>query len=606
MKRAATIQIFPEPTRKIFTYLCATSRTTSLTSRTQRHQGMPPVNPEVRTNTGRQDDSSMQVSSGSFPTALLECAQRRKPADHVRKHPKKRAKGQGSPTTEEPEDQVHFALGRHTDVAHEDELVLAADGPEKPLRDTPASSLATAAVAPASIETTSTASIPVSTPVNNSGHPSAVSSSSQISTHDAETAAAQRLISQWEDDYDIEVDVSDQEEENPPPPPEKEQEETYAPEFDFAVPTIIHGVQVPAKQRYHPFHGFHAMREGEELPKDVTKRLVATIVLSQIHAFRVSTVQSFEPIEKPTIIRKVQVTAKQKRRPAKSLEWSTPIEESKIPQIAPAEANPEQVVAIPVTQFAIFVQHAHRGLSAGLPSDRSQQPTGPSTRPRLSTIYTGKHIRSQEGALMVGKHNFGTSHGTSPTRETHYHQKSSTEHQFSSASQPASLPHSTNPNAAKRDAPRRKKQPGRGRKLFPELRKQSECEVRRFHSNVTLFESQEDPGIMRHAAAVQHPGKVYLDQIEKFLDTSTPTRSLQQQGQTPAQLPPFAPSATPMRTSTRIVASSSIIELKTVAMPTHQNRLSSPPPLFTGTAVNHDDIPCGLRKTRRKPTRYLD
>uniref|UniRef100_A0A8R1IXM4 RNA-directed DNA polymerase n=1 Tax=Caenorhabditis japonica TaxID=281687 RepID=A0A8R1IXM4_CAEJA len=326
MKCAATIQISPEPTRKICTYLCATSRTTSLTSRTQRHQGMPPVNPEVRTNTGRQDDSSapMHVSSGSFPTALPECAQRRKPADHVRKHPlpfhrytiqaatsyiksypihgdrrhnsaksaqstektsrgflvfvyrrannslqllcfrqsppsspmsspsrKKRPKDPDSPTTDKPNDQVQFSPGRHTDVAHEDELVLAADGPKKPLRDTPASSLATAAVAPASFETTSTASIPVSTPVNNSGHPSAVSSSSQISTHDAETAA-QRLISQWEDDYDIEVDVSDQEEENPPPPPEEEPEETYAPESDFAVPTIIHGAQVPASSQKVP------------------------------------------------------------------------------------------------------------------------------------------------------------------------------------------------------------------------------------------------------------------------------------------------------------------------------------------------------------------
>uniref|UniRef100_A0A8R1ELJ8 Uncharacterized protein n=1 Tax=Caenorhabditis japonica TaxID=281687 RepID=A0A8R1ELJ8_CAEJA len=50
---------------------------------------MPPVHPEVRTNADRKDDSSapMQVSSGAFPTALPECAQRRKPADHVRKHP---------------------------------------------------------------------------------------------------------------------------------------------------------------------------------------------------------------------------------------------------------------------------------------------------------------------------------------------------------------------------------------------------------------------------------------------------------------------------------------------------------------------------------------
>uniref|UniRef100_A0A8R1IND0 Uncharacterized protein n=1 Tax=Caenorhabditis japonica TaxID=281687 RepID=A0A8R1IND0_CAEJA len=38
MKCAATIQISPEPTRKIFTYLCATSRTTSLQGPRQAHQ----------------------------------------------------------------------------------------------------------------------------------------------------------------------------------------------------------------------------------------------------------------------------------------------------------------------------------------------------------------------------------------------------------------------------------------------------------------------------------------------------------------------------------------------------------------------------------------
>uniref|UniRef100_A0A8R1EA54 Uncharacterized protein n=1 Tax=Caenorhabditis japonica TaxID=281687 RepID=A0A8R1EA54_CAEJA len=400
---------------------------------------MPPVNPEVRTSAARQDDSSapMQVSSGSFPTALLECAQRRKPADHVRKHPqsppsspmssasrKKRPKDPDSPTTEKPNDQVQFSPGRHTDVAHEDELVLAADGPENPLRDTPASSLATAAGAPASFENTNTDSIPVSTPVNNSGHPSAVSSSSQMSTHDAKTAAAQRLIRQWEDDYDIEVDVSDQKEENPPPPPEEEPEETYAPEFDFTVPTIIHGVQVPAKQRYHPFHGFHAVREGEERHK----RLVATIVLSQVHSFRVRTVQSFQPIEKPTIIREAQFPVKQKRHQFDN----APCEE---------EYPPKDVTKLLVTycsrsssKFQIEIlgkvntngrakdtsarssrsrprtrgndishtvcnlrpTRAPRILSRFAtcsPTDRSQQPTGPTIRPHLSTIYTGKHTR---------------------------------------------------------------------------------------------------------------------------------------------------------------------------------------------------------------------
>uniref|UniRef100_A0A8R1ECZ0 Uncharacterized protein n=1 Tax=Caenorhabditis japonica TaxID=281687 RepID=A0A8R1ECZ0_CAEJA len=513
---------------------------------------MPPVNPEVRTSAARQDDSSapMQVSSGSFPTALLECAQRRKPADHVRKHPqsppsspmssasrKKRPKDPDSPTTEKPNDQVQFSPGRHTDVAHEDELVLAADGPEKPLRDTPSSSLATAAVAPASFETIDIDSIPV----NTSGHPSAVSSSSQMSTHDAETAAAQRLIRQWEDDYDIEVDVSDQEEENPPPPPEEEPEETQA--------------EIPPIPRFP--------RDARRIrnPKERHKRLVATIVLSQVHAFRVITVQSFEPIEKPTIIREAQFTVKQKRHQAKSLEWSTPIEESKIPQIAPAEANPEQVVTIPVTQFAIFVQHAHRGFSAVLPSDRSQQPTCPTTRPRYSTINTGKHI----SLMLLGEKVL--------------------------SQMPSDVGQSM--------------QPGRGRQLFPEPRKQSECEVRRFHSNVTLFESQEDPGIMSHAAAVQPPGKVHLDQIKKFLETSTSTKPFHQQVDLPpAQLPPIAPSATPMRTSSNIAASPSQNGPESRAVPS--SRQSPPPPLVTGTALNHDDTPYVLRKTRRKPVRYRD
>uniref|UniRef100_A0A8R1EBR6 Uncharacterized protein n=1 Tax=Caenorhabditis japonica TaxID=281687 RepID=A0A8R1EBR6_CAEJA len=316
---------------------------------------------------------------------------------------KKRPKGQDSPTTNEHNDQVHFSAGRHTDVAHEDELVLAADGSKQPLRDTPVSSLATAAVAPASFETIDTDSIPV----NTSGHPSAVSSSSQMSTHDAETAAAQRLIRH--------------------------------------------------QSRSQPLYVKHSSQSSRNATSPI-------MLLAKKNIYQ---------------------------RKAKSLEWSTPIEESKIPQIAPAEANPEQVVTIPVTQFAIFVQHAHRGFSAVLPSDRSQQPTGPTIRPRLSTIYTGKDSRES--------------------------------------------------------SPR------------------SDQEV---------------------------SGDFHVDQ------TISPTsRSVTSTAST-------EPSATPMRTSSNIIASPSQNGPESRAVPS--SRQSPPPPLVTGTALNHDYTPYGLRRTRRKPTRYRD
>uniref|UniRef100_A0A8R1IMX5 Uncharacterized protein n=1 Tax=Caenorhabditis japonica TaxID=281687 RepID=A0A8R1IMX5_CAEJA len=109
---------------------------------------------------------------------------------------------------------------------------------------------------------------------------------------------------------------------------------------------------------------------------------------------------------------------------------------------------------------------------------------------------------------------------------------------------------------------------------------------------------------MSHAAAVQPPGKVHLDQIKKFLETSTSTRpSHQQVDLSPAQLPPIAPTATPMRTSSNIVASPSQNGPKSQAAPSSSSRQPLPPPLVTGTSVNHEDIPYGLRKTRRKPTR---
>uniref|UniRef100_A0A8R1HPS3 AAA_12 domain-containing protein n=1 Tax=Caenorhabditis japonica TaxID=281687 RepID=A0A8R1HPS3_CAEJA len=122
------------------------------------------------------------------------------------------------------------------------------------------------------------------------------------------------------------------------PPPEDSMQEVSDPlEPDFAAPIIIQGVQVPAKQKRHPFDGLYAPREGEEPPKDVTKRLVTSIVLSQIHSFR-----------------------------TKSLEWFIPIEKLNTPELAPAETDPVQVVSIPSTPFALYVLHTHYGSSASL------------------------------------------------------------------------------------------------------------------------------------------------------------------------------------------------------------------------------------------------
>uniref|UniRef100_A0A8R1EC97 Uncharacterized protein n=1 Tax=Caenorhabditis japonica TaxID=281687 RepID=A0A8R1EC97_CAEJA len=67
-----------------------------------------------------------------------------------------------------------------------------------------------------------------------------------------------------------------------------------------------------------------------------------------------------------------------------------------------------------------------------------------------------------------------------------------------------------------------------------------------------------------------------------------------------------APSNTAMRTSTNIVASPSQNGPKSQAAPSSSSRQPLPPPLVTGTAVNHDDTPYVLRKTRRKPVRYRD
>uniref|UniRef100_A0A8R1E4G5 Uncharacterized protein n=1 Tax=Caenorhabditis japonica TaxID=281687 RepID=A0A8R1E4G5_CAEJA len=568
MKCAATIQISPEPTRKIFTYLCATSRTTSLQGPRQAHQrvGRHKVRrpaalnvattknvlngPSEATVDDRSDQFHQKLSNPrksttqshaidaeygenhvclpafQQPTAtFVEFQIIFAVVAHVTTVPKEETERSGATDDRQTRRSGTFSPGRHTDVAHEDELVLAADGPEKPLRDTPASSLATAAVASASFETTSTASIPVSIPVNNSGHPSPVSSSLLMSTYDAKTTV-QRPKSQWKDDYDVEIEVTDQKIHVSPPAQQGEKETSRTPEFEFAVPAIIREAQVP---------------------------------------------------------------------------------QADTPPLAPVETDPEQVVTTPVTQFATFVHHAHRGFSAVLPP--VNQAITADNRPVLRFVYFFRdlHRKAQKTRLTDISSDPRKELGHLPLvhiRLPGHHRRPAELRQHRRHTIIWKVPQSENSHPQvnqlhchtapiqmqlslmllgekfflqKPSDVGQSMQPGRGRQPFPEPRKQSECEVRRFHSNVTLFESQEDP------------------------------RSLQQQVDLPpAQLPPIAPSATPMRTSSNIVVSPSQNGPKSQAAPSSSSRQPPPPPLVTGTALNHDYTPYVLRKTRRKPVRYRD
>uniref|UniRef100_A0A8R1J0P6 Uncharacterized protein n=1 Tax=Caenorhabditis japonica TaxID=281687 RepID=A0A8R1J0P6_CAEJA len=175
-----------------------------------------------------------------------------------------------------------------------------------------------------------------------------------MSTSDVESAA-QRPKIQCKDDYDIEINIYDQEEYFPPPPPQQEETETsHTPELQFVVQSIIREAQPPVKQKRHQFG--NAPCEEENSSKDATKLPVTSIVLAHIQSFR-----------------------------ARSSERSKPIEEPNIPELTPAEANPENVVTIPVTQFSIFVQHAHRGFSAVLPY--VHQPIAANNRPVLRFVH---------------------------------------------------------------------------------------------------------------------------------------------------------------------------------------------------------------------------
>uniref|UniRef100_A0A8R1IA09 Uncharacterized protein n=1 Tax=Caenorhabditis japonica TaxID=281687 RepID=A0A8R1IA09_CAEJA len=134
----------------------------------------------------------------------------------------------------------------------------------------------------------------------------------------------------------------------------------------IAVSSVIREA-VPIKRKRHHFD--NARCEEENPPKDVTKPLVTSIVLAHIQSFR-----------------------------ARSSERDTPIEDPKKPQFAPAEADPEQMVPIPVTQFEIFVHHAHRGFAAVLPP--VHQATTVNNRPVLRFIYFFRdlHRKAQQVA----------------------------------------------------------------------------------------------------------------------------------------------------------------------------------------------------------------
>uniref|UniRef100_A0A8R1E0H0 Uncharacterized protein n=2 Tax=Caenorhabditis japonica TaxID=281687 RepID=A0A8R1E0H0_CAEJA len=221
----------------------------------------------------------------------------------------------------------------------------------------------------------------------------------------------------WISDDDIEVDVSVQEEEEYMSLESEDEgpDPAHDAEPDFPLPVINNEVQVPARQPEHPFHDQYAPREGEEPPKDVAKRLVASVLLSQVQAFRMKTLSWFDPIEKPAP-----------------------------PVLTPEDEAVEQVVSLPATPFALYVVHVHRGSSAALGSvhrelaadDRPDliyvnfQPryarestTGGAhsaekffpgdllavTRLGRLPSTTAEHfVRSHEGALQIEKHNFWT------------------------------------------------------------------------------------------------------------------------------------------------------------------------------------------------------
>uniref|UniRef100_A0A8R1IKC9 Uncharacterized protein n=1 Tax=Caenorhabditis japonica TaxID=281687 RepID=A0A8R1IKC9_CAEJA len=218
------------------------------------------------------------------------------------------------PPAPDENEKVSILPGLRTDPAPGDGLERAAEGPNKPQSGGPAPPPAVSAAE------------------------SAISSTSHSLSHDK-----MEIVSRagWISDDDIEVDVSVQEEEECMSLESEDEgpDPAHDAEPDFPLPVINNEVQVPARQPEHPFHDQYAPREGEEPPKDVAKRLVASVLLSQVQAFRMKTLSWFDPIEKPAP-----------------------------PVLTPEDEAVEQVVSLPATPFALYVVHVHRGSSAALGS----------------------------------------------------------------------------------------------------------------------------------------------------------------------------------------------------------------------------------------------
>uniref|UniRef100_A0A8R1E440 Uncharacterized protein n=1 Tax=Caenorhabditis japonica TaxID=281687 RepID=A0A8R1E440_CAEJA len=370
MKCAATIQIFPEPARKISTHLCATSKITF-----RPRQEVLDSNPDASLNEiidSLRAQYENQYESSSSPGNQMA-------------HPEEQNK-----CPAHDDQSTSTLLPSRTSSTASSEA--PADDRRKPLCDSPAPLLEASAVTPANTVSTERSHNPppVSIPIIETGHPSATFSSLYPASSEA-IDNRQQPDNEPDNDYDIEIDVSDPEECSPPPPEDSMQEVSDPLEPDFAAPIIIQGVQVPAKQKRHPFDDL-----------------------------------------------------------ARSSERSKPIEEPNIPELTPVEADPKQVVAIPVTRLqssstthiSDFLPFCHSFTKQSQPtadrfydsSTSFHNPSGKSHQVALTTlknfgcsrssdrlgslkdIIDERFVRSQEGAL--DEHNFGTSHGSTLTEQT--------------------------------------------------------------------------------------------------------------------------------------------------------------------------------------------
>uniref|UniRef100_A0A8R1IN53 CCHC-type domain-containing protein n=1 Tax=Caenorhabditis japonica TaxID=281687 RepID=A0A8R1IN53_CAEJA len=194
----------------------------------------------------------------------------------------------------------------------------------------------------------------------------------------------------WNSDDDIEVDVSEQEEEEGMTPESEDERPNPAHEAeqDFPLPVTNDEVQVPAIQQHHPFHVLYAPSKNEEPPKDVAKRLVSTVLLSQVHDFRMKTLNWFDPIEKsaPPVL--------------------TP-ENQAVEQVS----QPHLLRCTSYTSIEYQPRYARESTTGGAHSAEKFFPGDLLAVTRLGRLpnTTSDHfIRSQDGALLTENHNFWT------------------------------------------------------------------------------------------------------------------------------------------------------------------------------------------------------